>query len=88
MAEELKSSASIFIDNLAVLTTPEGIQKYIFGNKKNGTPRALYDILKDIYGDDCRSKKKKKKHKKDNATTYEFYLDTKKKKKHKKHWHI
>lgn len=87
MAEELKSSASIFIDNLAVLTTPEGIQKYIFGNKKNGTPRALYDILKDIYGDDCRSKKKKK-HKKDSATTYEFYLDTKKKKKHKKHWHI
>lgn len=84
MADE---KSSIFIDNLAVLTNPEGIQKYIFGHKKNGTPRALYDILKDIYGCECH-KKKKKKHKKDKSTTYEFYLDTKKKKKHKKHWHI
>lgn len=85
MADESKSS--IFIDNLAVLTNPDGIQKYIFGYKKNGTARALYDILKDVYGCD---RKKRKKHKKDKSTTYEFYLDTKKgkKKKNKKHWHI
>ncbi len=79
---------NVFIENLAVLATPEGIQKYILGTKKNGVPRAVYDIIKDCKKKD---KKKKKKHKKHEASSYKFYLeskDKKKKKKKNKHWHI
>ena len=81
---------SVFVDNLTVLATPEGFQKYIFGTKKNGQPRALYDVVKDF-----TPKRKKKKHKnKDKGTTsYKFYTTVKKKngKKNKnknKYWHI
>lgn len=87
MSEEKKSS--VLLDNLAVLTTPEGIQKYLLGTKKNGTPRAVYDVVRDY----AKPKKKKKdKKNKKGGTSYEFYLNTKKgkkkKKKEKKHWHI
>ena len=87
MSEEKKSN--VFLNNLAELTTPEGIQKYFFGTKKNGTPRAVYDIFKDY----IKPKKKHKKHKnkKNESNSYAFYLNTKKgkkKKKDKKHWHI
>ena len=87
MSDEKKS---VFLDNLAELTTPDGIQKYILGTKKNGTPRAVYDIFKDY----AKPKKKKKKNKKGESNSYAFYLNTKKgkkkmkKDKDKKHWHI
>ena len=88
MSDEKKNS--VLLDNLTVLTTPEGIQKYLLGTKKNGTPRAIYDIVRDYTKP--KKKKKDKKAKKHGATSYEFYLNTKKgKKKHKKnkkHWHI
>ena len=82
---------NVFVDNLMVLTSPEGIQKYVMGTKKNGTPRAVYDIVKDVF--DIDTKKKKKKHKKNakkrSLSAYDFYISKKKKhKKHKKHWHI
>lgn len=81
---------SIIAENLAVLATPEGMQKYLFGMKKNGQPRAVYDIVKDFTKGD--SKKKKKKNKKEAKGSYSFYIDTKPKKKKKKnknkHWHI
>lgn len=92
MSDEKKSS--VLLDNLAVLATPEGIQKYLLGTKKNGTPRAVYDVVRDYTKPGKKDKKKsKKKHKKDGDSTYEFYLNTKKgkKKKHKKnikYWHI
>lgn len=89
MSEE-KKVPSIIVENLSVLASPEGIQKYILGTKKNGTPRAVYDIVRD-YTKGGKKKKKKHKSKKDNKTSYAFYLQSKKgkkKKKGKKHWHI
>lgn len=88
MAEK---GSNVFVENLAVLATPEGMQKYIFGTKKNGAPRAVYDIVRDF-----TKPKKKKKHKKNkHDDTYSFYINTKKNKKHKKkskkhdkYWHI
>lgn len=80
------------------VTTGEGLQKYILGTKKNGQPRALYDIIKDCTKmGSGKGKKGKKKKSADN--TYAFYLSTKDtKKKHKKkkknkdknkdYWHI
>lgn len=73
--------------NFSVLGTPEGIQRYILGTKKNGEPRAVYDIVKDCMGG--KGKKKGKKAK----TAYDLYAKGKKKKKKKKkhkknkHWH-
>ena len=75
-----------------MLSTPENIQKYFFGTKKNGDPRAVYDIVRDY----TKPKKKKKKKKKGSAqpSTYDFYVSARKrKKKHKKKkgkdfWHI
>lgn len=83
------------VDNLAVITKPENIQKYILGTKKNGQPRAVYDIIKD-YTDPKHKKKKKKKKHDDKPTAYSLYLETKsgkkKKKKHRKkrnkYWHV
>lgn len=102
MSDEKKTnenSTSVFVENMAVLMSPEGVQKYILGSKKNGTPRALYDVVKDYTKPKKKNKKKnKKKGKKDdmNPTAYSFYLNTKKgkkknKKKNKKsdkYWHI
>ena len=90
MADEKKDN--VFLNNLAVITTPENIQKYILGTKKNGYPRAVYDIVKD-YTKPKKHKKKKKKHSNDNdLTSYSLYVTTKgkkkKKKKKNKHWHI
>ena len=82
--------------NLQVLLTPDGLQQYILGYKKDGHPRAVYDIVRD-----CMQKnkggKKGKKHKASGCNSYAFYLDTKSKKhkkkkkkkgKNRKHWHI
>lgn len=83
---------SPLVDNLAVMTKPENIQKYILGTKKNGQPRAVYDIIKD-YTLPKHKKKKKKKHE-SKPTAYSLYLQTKgskkkkKKKKMDKYWHV
>lgn len=90
-----ENKKSVFAENMATLITPEGIQKYILGSKKNGTPRAIYDIVKD-YVNPGKKKKgkggKKKKKKADMTSTYAFYLNSKsgkkKKKKKNKYWHI
>ena len=81
---------SVFVDNLTVLTSPEGMQKYLLGTKKNGAPRALYDVFKDVVPGLKKNKKdkhKSKKGKKSKKSMYNFYISTKKKK-GKKHWHI
>lgn len=83
---------------LGDVVTPKNIQEYILGTKKNGQPRAVYDIVKDFMID---KPKKKKKHKKkkgngasigvfpDNMSVYNEYRKHKKKGKHKKkYWHI
>ena len=103
MSDEIKNTNkanSIFAENMAELMSPEGVQKYLLGTKKNGTPRAVYDVVRECVLKDKKSKKKGKKHKKkDLPTSYSFYLDTKdskkkkkkKKKKNKdkdKYWHI
>lgn len=86
-----ENKKNMLAENLAVLATPEGMQKYLFGTKKSGQPRAVYDIVKDFTKG---GKKKKKKNKKDSKGSYSFYIDTKKpktkkKKKNKdKYWHI
>lgn len=93
MADDVKKNEHPILDNLAVLSTPENIQKYFFGTKKNGDPRAVYDIVRD-YTKPKKKKKKKKKSKVAQPSTYDFYVSARKrKKKHKKKknkdfWHI
>ena len=91
--DNLKAS-NVILNNLAILMTPENVQKYILGNKKDGNPRAVYDVIRDY----TKPKKKKKKNKnnkesKNSGSRYNLYVTTKKKKKKKKnkknkHWHI
>jgi len=79
---EEKKLSSRLAENFVNVLTPDNIQKYIFGVKKNGHPRAIYDIVRDY----TSKRVKKGKKKKDN---YSFYLRAKKnKKKKKKHWHF
>lgn len=74
------------LENLSVLTNMDNIQKYLLGTKKNGSPRAVYDIVKDY------RKPKKQKKKGGGNSSYSLYLNAKsgkkKHKKKKKHWHI
>jgi len=92
---EIANSNSVLVQNLAQLVTLDGMQKYLLGTKKNGTPRAVYDVVKD-YTQPKKKKKDKKKGKKhkDSNSTYSFYIESKKGKKKKKnkkkgkHWHI
>lgn len=82
----MEGKESIFV-TIAKNITPDNIQKYLLGTKKNGTPRAVYDIVKDY----TKPKKKKKKSKKSTKIdNYKLYLtkSPKKKKKKKDHWHI
>lgn len=80
------------VDAIMVSTIMDNIQKYILGTKKNGEPRAMYDIIKDYTLPKKKKNKKKNKYNDDvPSNTYELYLSTKKKRKHKgkkKHWHI
>ena len=95
MAQNDEKKNNVLLENLAIITTPENVQKYILGTKKDGNPRALYDVIRDYTKP---GKKKKKKHKKnknhDDLTSYSLYVTTKKKgkkkgkKKKNKHWHI
>lgn len=86
---------NVIKSNLQEITSLEGIQKYVFGCKKNGTPRAFFDVWKECKGFKKKGKKKKK-HKSSSESSYNIYLDTKggkskkkkKHKKHKKHWHV
>lgn len=80
-----KISKWLTVDN--VKATMENIQRYFLGNKKDGSPRAIYDIVKDYTEP---KKKHKKKKAADDNNTYSLYLKSKKKKKKKKnkHWHI
>lgn len=66
-------------NQVANLITSENIQKYVFGHKKNGEPRALYDIVKDVM-----NFKKKKKKKKTKLDSFSLELVGKKKKKKRK----
>jgi hypothetical protein len=69
------------IRELCKLVSGTNIQRYMLGTKKNGQPRAVYDIVKD-----CINKKKKKKRKKDRSRSAVdlFISETFKKKKSKK----
>lgn len=93
---EEKTMKDTFIENVSKLTTPEGVQQYLLGTKKNGNPRALYDVIKDYTKPKKKKGKKKKKNKSSvGDSTYAFYLNAKKgkkkgkkKKKEDKYWHI
>jgi hypothetical protein len=50
------------LNEICKLITGDNIQRYMFGSKKNGQPRAVYDIVKD-----CLKKKGKKKRKKNKS---------------------
>lgn len=92
MADE--KNVPTVVENLQVLATPEGFQKYLLGTKKNGQPRAVYDVVKD-YTKPKKKKKKKKSKDYDKLSSYDIYMKaakSKKKKKKKKdknkYWHI
>lgn len=102
MADTITKTETTEIKNipdktLSVLATPEGFQKYILGTKKNGSPRAVYDVITDYIPPKKakkhkkKDKKKSKKNKGSGNSMYDFYKDSKKKKKKKKskkYWHI
>ena len=75
-----------FAETLGVIFQPENIQKYGLGTKKNGEPRAVYDIIKDM----MYPKEKEKKKKKSKPDKFSFYFNSgsgsKKKKKKDKYW--
>ena len=81
---------------LATLATPEGVQRYILGTKKNGSPRAVFDVVKYYTGPKKKKKKKNKSKDDGDGSMYSFYLGGKTGKKHKKkkkknkvkYWHI
>lgn len=82
-------------DAFLELATPDGMQRFFLGTKKNGQPRAVYDVVKHYTSTpkEKKGKGKGKKHGDDSSSIYSFYLNTKggkkkKKKKKAKHWHI
>ena len=81
------SKITKIIEVVSKFATAENVEKYVLGVDKNGKPRAIYDVAKDVF-----SKKKKKKHKKSRrGSTLDIFVKTKKdkkKKKKNKHWHI
>lgn len=87
MSDEKKGLSKFFLD-IAANITPENVQKYIFGVKKSGQPRALYDLFMD-YAQSSKTKKKDKK-KRSKGNPHSLYLKVKKSKKKKKnkYWHI
>lgn len=72
-------SDNTFMKQIANLITPENLQKYILGSKKNGEARALYDIVRDVSGIKGRKKKRKQ-----NLDYLSVTFGGKKKKKKKK----
>ena len=71
MADE--KNVPTVVENLQVLATPEGFQKYLLGTKKNGQPRAVYDVVKD-YTKPKKKKKKKKSKDYDKLSSYDIYM--------------
>ena len=63
--------------------TLDNFQKYVMGYKKNGQPRAIWDVVKK-YGK--KKSKRKKGDEKSTANSFSFYLGSKKKKGKGKHW--
>ena len=95
--EKNEKMETVLSQNIKSLADLDNFQKYILGTKKNGHPRAAFDIVKDIVDMTRGGKKKKKKHKKkknkerdEYVSSYAEYLQSKKhkKKKKNKHWHI
>lgn len=93
MADEI-AKTNIFVENLKEISKPDNFQKYILGYRKNGYPRAVYDVVRECTGIKKKKKKKHKKDKKSSINGINFYTNVKKdkkkkkKKKYKKHWHI
>lgn len=90
MADEIRTvDSKSVVDSVKQVCTGENLQKYILGTKKNGAPRAIYDIVKDFAKPSKKKKKKKKKKNAQPSSMYDFYVGVKKKKKKhkkKKHW--
>lgn len=85
MSEENKNvNDETILENFKQLAKLEGIQRYILGTKKNGQPRALYDIITDFVPTKNKKKKKKKKDKDKEVNQFNFYKSYKRKKKKKK----
>jgi len=79
MSEEKKSNK--VLEKVLEIVTMENIQKYVLGTKKSGSPRAVYDIIRDY------SRPKKRKKYKGDGNSYSLYLRAKKNKKKKdKSW--
>lgn len=87
---------NVFLSNLAKLSEPENIQRYLFGQKDDGNWRSVHDVVQDYINP---KKKKKKKDDYNQYNDFKLFLSTskkdkkkkkKKKKKHKKndYWHI
>lgn len=73
------------LESIADILTPDNVQKYILGTKRNNSPRAIYDVVKDC----IKLKKKKVKGKPNkNKNAYSLYIKRKNKKKKSKYWHI
>ena len=71
------------------IATGENIQKYVFGYKRSGHPRAAYDIFKDVVYKPKKKKGKKKKYDNSGRDIYKLISKTRKgnkKKKKKNHW--
>ena len=89
MANSEDRSKNTLVEVLEKVVTPENIQKYIFGTKKSGQPRALYDILKDYTVD---TKRKKKNKDDEDGDPFSVILSVKnkgkRKKKKSKHWYV
>ena len=56
-----KNTLATLANSFGDLATPDGMQKYILGTKKNGQPRALYDIVKDFTKGSKGGKKRRRK---------------------------
>ena len=85
MADNEKKAGS-GAEIIGALLSQDTLQNYILGHKKNGKPRAIYDIIKDFTVGKKDGKRKKKK-----ADKFALYLSPprnkkKKKKKKSKYW--
>lgn len=81
MSENEKNTMKDALGTLAKAANMENIQKYVLGTKKNGAPRAIYDIVKDMTKLNGKGKGKKKKKKYSFDDEFAVYLGPKKKKK-------
>jgi hypothetical protein len=79
--EKVLETARKLLTQENVISTMENVQKYVLGHKKNGDPRAIYDVFRDYVNP------KKAKHNKKKRDSFSLLLETRKKKRKKnKHW--